>query len=377
MRHVLITGANGFIGRNLKARLREQFKAIQITELNRGDDPDDLRLHLADCDAVFHLAGINRPDDPSEFYRGNADLTETLTDLLIESRAQIPVIFTSSRQVERENDYGKSKLQAETHLRRYENSGGKLFIFRLANVFGKWCRPNYNSVIATFCHNFANALPIQISDPAIEIDFIYVDDVIDGFIHAAAGELAAQEFYHIAPQYRRSLGEIAAHLEAFKDGSTTLRVPDVSDPFQKKLHATFLTYLPENQFSYKLVQHRDDRGDFVEIIKSDAMGQVSFSTTKPGIVRGNHHHHTKVEKYLVLRGKGRIQFRHIESDELITYDVTGDVPEVVDIPPGYTHSLENTGDTEMLTLFWANEIFDRERPDTVFNPVKQDIHEKA
>ena len=369
MKKILVTGANGFIGLNLISHLKVNGD-YQIFAFDIDDTDDVLEHFVCGSDFIFHLAGVNRPKNHDEFRIGNTDLTEKIISILESNKLLTPVLLTSSIQSELDNPYGKSKKAAEDILLKYHAHGGLIFIYRLSNVFGKWCRPNYNSVVATFCYNIANGKDISISDRNHCIEFIYIDDIISEFLFVLEnGKTGQDKFYTIDPVYNVTLGEIADTLYDFQEIPTTLCIPDFSNEFVKKLHATYLSYLPEDQFAYKLKMHVDNRGDLFELIKSKQFGQIFISTTKPGITRGEHYHHTKNEKFCVIRGEAEIKFRHILNDKIITYYVSGAKPEVVDIPPGYTHSISNVGDDDVITLFWVNEIFNPEKTDTYFERV--------
>lgn len=371
---ILITGAGGFVGKNLVATLRTAgYTDLMLFE--KDDTPETLADYCRRAAFVVHLAGINRPTDPSEFYTGNAGLTDTLLADLEAAGNTAPVLVTSSTQAELDNDYGKSKRQAEeaifAHRRR---TGAAVYVFRMPGVFGKWCRPNYNSVVATFCHNVAHGLPIQVRDPAFSLPLVYIDDVVACILAAFDGQVmmdrSATPICHMHPIHEITLGRLAELIQGFAAGRTSLAVPDLAPgSFEKKLYSTYLSYLPSDQFSYPLEMHTDNRGSFTEFLRSPERGQVSINISHPGIVKGNHWHHTKNEKFLVVKGEGVIRFRNIFSREVIEYHVSGDKLEVVDIPCGYTHNIENVGTEDMVTVMWANEAFDPDHPDTFFEPV--------
>ena len=371
---ILITGAGGFVGKNLVATLRTAgYTDLMLFE--KDDTPETLADYCRRAAFVVHLAGINRPTDPSEFYTGNAGLTDTLLANLEAAGNTAPVLVTSSTQAELDNDYGKSKRQAEeaifAHRRR---TGATVYVFRMPGVFGKWCRPNYNSVVATFCHNVAHGLPIQVRDPAFSLPLVYIDDVVACILAAFDGQVmmdrSATPICHMHPIHEVTLGRLAELIQGFAAGRTSLAVPDLAPgSFEKKLYSTYLSYLPSDQFSYPLEMHTDNRGSFTEFLRSPERGQVSINISHPGIVKGNHWHHTKNEKFLVVKGEGVIRFRNIFSREVIEYHVSGDKLEVVDIPCGYTHNIENVGTEDMVTVMWANEAFDPDHPDTFFEPV--------
>ena len=371
---ILITGAGGFVGKNLVATLRTAgYTDLMLFE--KDDTPETLADYCRRAAFVVHLAGINRPTDPSEFYTGNAGLTDTLLADLEAAGNTAPVLVTSSTQAELDNDYGKSKRQAEeaifAHRRR---TGATVYVFRMPGVFGKWCRPNYNSVVATFCHNVAHGLPIQVRDSAFSLPLVYIDDVVACILAAFDGQVmmdrSATPICHMHPIHEVTLGRLAELIQGFAAGRTSLAVPDLAPgSFEKKLYSTYLSYLPSDQFSYPLEMHTDNRGSFTEFLRSPERGQVSINISHPGIVKGNHWHHTKNEKFLVVKGEGVIRFRNIFSREVIEYHVSGDKLEVVDIPCGYTHNIENVGTEDMVTVMWANEAFDPDHPDTFFEPV--------
>ncbi len=364
---VLVTGAKGFIGRNLCLFLKQS--GFDVLEYDT-----DTEISLAEavhgCDFVMHLAGVNRPQDPQEFIAGNIGITKELTDILREDGRRIPLLISSSVQAERDNPYGRSKKAAEDLAFEYgKDTGASVFVYRLDNAFGKWCRPNYNSVIATFCHNIANGLEITVNDPDAEVTFVYIDDICRAFM-SCTGEKGTDEILKVRPAFRETVGHVAELLYGFREDRTKHTAPYLAaDSFEKRLYSTYLSYLPENAFSYMLDMHEDARGSFTEFLRTDERGQVSVNVSRPGIVKGNHWHHTKNEKFLVVRGTGVIRFRKIGDDRIIEYPVSGEKLEVVDIPVGYTHNIENTGDDIMVTVMWASESFDPENPDTWYEEV--------
>lgn len=362
---ILVTGANGFIGKNLIAELKNRgYEDLCI--VNRETDSSLIDIYTKECDFVFHLAGVNRPQDEKEFMKGNYDCTSKLVELLKNHNNEAPILFASSIHAESETPYGKSKKACEDLLYSYmEETGTRVLVYRLPNVFGKWCKPNYNSVISTFCHNIARGIGIQINDPTTELTVSYIDDVLEEFFQALDGKESRKRDLCIIPiTYKVTLGDIADKLYSFKNNRISLIMPSLERAFDKALYSTFLSYLDEDNFSYKLIKNSDDRGWLAEFIKSKSMGQIFISKTKPGVTRGNHWHHTKVEKFLVIQGEAVIRFRKITSENMIEYSVSGETLEVVDIPSGYTHSIENTGHEDVITLFWACEIFDEEKADT-------------
>jgi len=369
---ILVTGAKGFVGRNLCLALSVSRPDDTVWACDLDTPRVTLEGWLDACDVVIHLAGVNRPQDPAEFRTGNTLFTEDLLARLAARSTPCPVALASSTQAALENDYGRSKKAAEEAVRAYARAtGAAVYVFRFANVFGKWCRPNYNSAVATWCHNIARDLPIQVRDPAALVTFVYIDDVVAalcGVLDQVARGAAADgdATLSVEPSYTRSLGEIVALLRAFRAEPETLDVPDQRDGFTRKLYATYLSALPEDAFSYPLVMHEDARGSFTEALHSAERGQVSVNVSRPGIVKGEHWHHTKHEKFLVVSGTGVIRFRRMDgsSEAVLSYPVSGAKLEVVRIPPGYTHNIENTGATDLVTLMWANEVFDPAHPDT-------------
>ncbi|MEG1446672.1 MAG: NAD-dependent epimerase/dehydratase family protein [Ruthenibacterium sp.] len=368
---LLITGAGGFVGKNLVVELTNRgFTNLLLFDI---DTPKELlSQYAAKASFVFHLAGVNRPKDASEFYTGNRGFTEEVLHLLEESGNKAPVLVTSSVQAALDNDYGKSKREAEDLIFAHERkTGAPALVFRMPGVFGKWCRPSYNSVVATFCHNVANGLPLEVRDASYTFPLVYIDDLIGCFLRAMDGKAvrdrAIPGYCHLdCETYDISLGRLASLVESFRDSRKDLSVPAMNDAFTSKLYSTYLSYLPTDAFSYPLDMHTDARGSFTEFIRTNGQGQVSVNISKPGIVKGNHWHHSKNEKFLVVKGSGVIRFRKLNDSEIITYPVNGDVLTVVDIPTGYTHNIENVGDTDMVTVMWANEPFDPEKPDTYF-----------
>lgn len=366
---VLVTGAQGFIGRNLMVHLRER-AGIEVLTFVKGESWQALGEKAAQADFIFHLAGINRPQTEAEFAQGNTDLTQALCDALRASGRAVPVIYTSSIQAQRDNAYGSSKRGAEDALRAFSAaSGAPVYIYRLPNVFGKWCRPNYNSAVATFCHNIAQGLPVQINDPAAQIELVYIDDVIAAFLDVMQQTPMPAEYQEVQPVYRISVGALAQQLQTFKDSRANLVTEAVGGGLTRALYSTFITYFTPEQFSYPLVKHEDPRGVFVEVLKTHDAGQFSFFTAHPGITRGGHYHHTKTEKFLVIKGEARFGFRHIDSGARHQHCTSAKSPEVVETIPGWSHDITNIGDEEMIVMLWANEIFDRQHPDTITDKV--------
>lgn len=370
---ILITGAGGFIGKNLIAELRNRgYDELYCCDRDTSDE--EMQQYLVDCQFVFHLAGVNRPDDPKEFMVGNCDYTNKILDGLRKKKNYVPVLMTSSVQAQLDNPYGISKRAGEDALLAYsKETGSRVLLYRLSNVFGKWCRPNYNSVVATFCYNIAHGLEIKINNPETVMNLIYIDDVIAEFIKGLEGkENKTDDVCEVPIVYTSTLGKIADFIQSFKESRTNLFIPNMGNELEKKLYSTYLSYLPENEFSYCLKMNKDIRGSFTEFIKTPEHGQVSVNISKPGIEKGNHWHHTKNEKFLVVHGKACIQFRKINSDKVLEYHVSSDRMEVVDVPIGYTHNIVNEGEEELITLIWANEIFDPGHPDTFFAKVGKD-----
>jgi len=363
--NILVTGSGGFIGRNLVAWLKRRDN-VTVIPFDLGNTPAELDAGLAKADWVFHLAGVNRPTSESEFQSGNTDFTKKICNRLLKVGRAVPMLMTSSIQAALDNPYGISKRQAEQAVKAYSRqSGAPVMIYCLKNVFGKWCHPNYNSVVATFCYNTAHDLPIAISDLDRELELVYIDDVVYSITrYLDTAVLKTITNLEVEPSYKITLGHLADRIQSFREMRKTLQVPNFADDFTRKLYATFLSYLEPKDFAYTLEQRCDERGCLAEFVKSSPFGQVFISRTHPGITRGNHYHHTKTEKFLVLEGKAVIRFRSILDDEVIEYRITGEDFRVLDIPPGYTHSIENVGKTELVTLFWASEIFNPTQSDT-------------
>ena len=369
---VLVTGANGFLGQNLRLHLSER-KDVVVAPFTRDNSFSELSALLRDVDFIFHLAGVNRPEDPSEFMMGNTDLTRELCKVIIASGRTIPVIYTSSIQASQNNPYGTSKRAAEDLLFDLQSrTGNPVHVFRLPNVFGKWCKPNYNSVVATFCYNLTHNLPIKVNDSATPLGLVYIDDVIDRFIQVMDGSDRAVDqdgFETLYPQYLITLGELADQIKAFKDSRENLITERVGAGLVRALYSTYVSYLPPTSFSYPVPLYRDARGVFVEMLKTPDFGQFSYFTAHPGITRGGHYHHSKTEKFLVIKGMACFKFRQLHTDEEFELVVNGGVPTIVETIPGWTHDVTNVGDEEMVVMLWANEIFDRARPDTYACPL--------
>lgn len=367
---ILVTGAKGFVGKNLIAQLKN-VGYTDIYECDIDTTNEELDNYTKDCEFVFHLAGVNRPKNEKEFMKGNFGFTTTLLEKLKQNNNRSRILVSSSIQAEKDNPYGLSKKAAEDAIFEY----GKvqkldIYVYRLPNLFGKWCKPNYNSVIATFCNNVARNEEIQISDPNIELTVAYIDDVVEEFIAALKKNPNKMDNYCYIPVTNKvTLGSIANLIYSFRESRKSLIIPDMKSDFSKKLYSTYLSYLPEDDYKYELKVNSDSRGSFTELFKSEDRGQVSLNIAKPGIVKGNHWHHTKNEKFLVISGKAVIRFRKINTDKVIEYYVSSDKLEIVDIPVGYTHNIENIGDTDLLTIMWANEPFDPNNPDTYYMEV--------
>ena len=370
--NILITGARGFMGKNLRSALTGRYgDAHRLMLLDMPHTEDELLAAAAEADFVFHLAGVNRPTDPADFQKGNADFTRQLLTLLKERGKRPPVLLSSSIQAALENPYGQSKLSAEQAVADYgRETGSAVYLYRLPNVFGKWSRPNYNSAVATFCHNVARGLPITVNDPSVTLRLVYIDDVVEEFLRTMEGQPCREgEWCAVQPVHEVKLGHMAELIQSFPALRDSLTAPDQSDPLVKKLYATYLSFLPPEDFSRPTVTHADQRGSFTELLHMGSRGQVSLNVSRPHITKGDHWHQTKHEKFIVLQGEGVIRFRKVGDSTVIAYKVSGENLTVVDIPTGYTHSIENTGDTDMLTLMWANEVFDPAHPDTLRLPV--------
>lgn len=372
---VLVTGAEGFIGKNLCIRL-EYEKNIEVLYYDKGTETGKLEEYCKSCEFVLHLAGVNRPKDLEEFRKGNFGLTFKLLEYLTKYQNNCPVMLASSIQAELDNPYGKSKLAGEQLLRQYEEeTGAKVLIYRFTNVFGKWCRPNYNSAVATFCYNMANDIPLTVNDRKTVLNLIYIDDVVEELLSALKGmeHRNREGFCQVEPVYTVALGEIVDLLQEFKESRQNRSIPDMTEEsFSKKLYSTYLSYLPKDAFKYPLDMHVDGRGSFTEILRTGSRGQFSVNISKPGIEKGNHWHNTKNEKFVVVSGKALIQLRKPGTHDLISYHVSGEKIEVVDIPAGYTHNIINEGNTDLVTFMWCNECFNSEKPDTYFMKVNEE-----
>lgn len=368
--HIIVTGGAGFVGRNLRLRLHESGYA-SVTRLERDTPASEVAAALASADFVFHLAGVNRPPDVAEFDSGNRLATAELCAALRAGGRRAPVAFSSSIQAERDTPYGTSKRAAEAEIERYAaETGAPAFVYRLPNVFGKWCRPDYNSAVATFCHNIARGQPIQVHDAAAPLRLVYIDDVVESMIGLLETPPPRGGRVEVAPVYETSVGEVERLLREYADGRVTLRTSRVGVGFERALYATYVSYLSPTDFSYALRRHADARGVFAEVLRTPDCGQFSFFTAHPGITRGGHYHHTKTEKFLVLQGRARFGFRHVETGETLELAVSGDESRVVETVPGWAHDVTNVGEEELIVMLWANEPFDPQRPDTIAAPLR-------
>jgi len=390
---ILVTGAAGFVGKNLTAALQaikdgkdRRFPGLQIEQLYLYDlnSPKELlETGCREADFVFHLAGVNRPQNTEEFMQGNFGFTSTLLETLKKQGNTCPVMVSSSIQAtcigRYDSEYGRSKKAGEELVFAYgKETGAKVLVYRFPNLFGKWCRPNYNSAVATFCNNMANDLPITVSDPAVELELLYIDDLVEEMIAALQGkehrcEIPESEAYcAVATTHRATLGEIVALLESFKAQPETLTIPEIpQNSFAKKLYSTYLSYLPKEKVAFPLKMNTDARGSFTELLRTEKCGQFSINISRPGITKGQHWHHTKWEFFIVVAGHGLIQQRRIGSDEILNFEVSGEQIQAVHMLPGYTHNIINLSDTQdLVTVMWANECFDPDKPDTFFEVVE-------
>ncbi|MFC3679569.1 UDP-2-acetamido-2,6-beta-L-arabino-hexul-4-ose reductase [Bacterioplanoides pacificum] len=365
---VLVTGAQGFVGKNLLLHLSERTDT-EVVRFTRDNSVDELPTMLAGVDFIFHLAGVNRPQDPAEFTEGNASLSQALADAMLVTGCKAPIVYSSSIQAELDNPYGQSKRQAEDALLALREQGVPVSVYRLPNVFGKWAKPNYNSAVATFCHNIVHDLPIQINDPAAVVNLVYVDDVIEHFLALLDAKRTGEAFETVQPVYQITVGELVEQLYRFRDSRQSLITERVGTGLVRALYSTYLSYVPKERFTYEVPKYGDPRGVFVEMLKTPDAGQFSYFTAHPGITRGGHYHHTKTEKFLVIKGKASFKFRHMETGESHELITDGESPEIVETMPGWTHDITNIGDEEMIVMLWANEIFDRDKPDTYACPL--------
>ena len=368
---ILVTGAKGFIGKNLVSHLKER-KDVELILFDKDDDFSIIKKNINEIDIIFHLAGINRPKDNNEFYSGNYDLTKQLVDLINDKNPNVKFVITSSVHAKLNNDYGKSKKMAEDYIL---NNLKNAYIFRLHNVFGKWCRPNYNSVVATFCYNIANDLDIVINDENTELELVYIDDVCKSLMKLLDdfNDFEKEEYYYfVNPRYKVTLGYIVNKLYEFKEDMSSIYVPNTGDDFVKKLFATYVSYLSLEKMTYIANKNVDERGSFTELVRTLDSGQFSVSFSKPGVVRGNHYHHTKMERFIVIKGKAKISFKNIIDESYYEFEVDDTEIKIVTIPVGYSHKIENIGNSEMILVMWCNELFDQNNPDTYFKNVESD-----
>lgn len=366
---VVITGADGFLGKNLRAALME-LAGIEVLPITRANAASALEQAIAQADAVVHLAGVNRPQSADEFATGNADFTLSVCNAVRSTARPVPLLLSSSTQAERDNPYGASKRAAENHVFSLAaDAGSPVAVYSLPNVFGKWARPNYNSAVATFCHNTVHGLPLAIHDPAAVVRLVYVDDVVADFLRRIDGDWPTDGRAEVAPVYEATVGELAQTIEAFRASRQSLMTAPVGTGLNRALYATYVSYLPPEKFTYDVPKYGDARGVFVEMLKTPDCGQFSFFTAHPGVTRGGHYHHTKTEKFLVIKGNARFGFRHILSGETFELVTSGDQPTIVESVPGWAHDITNVGGTELLVMLWANEVFNRARPDTYAHKV--------
>lgn len=367
---ILVTGSRGFIGKNFISALSE-VEDVEVIGYDIENKFNEIESNINDFDFIFHLAGVNRPENTEEFYKGNRDLTGSIISLLKEKKLNTPIVITSSIQAIKDNDYGKSKKEAEDIALEYKHS----YVYRLHNVFGKWSRPNYNTVVATFCYNIARDIEIKIDNPDSPMELIYIDDIVKEFISLIKGNKPSTKkdsFYYIEPKYDITVGELAELIKSFKNSMESIYVPNTGDDFTKKLYSTYISFIPIENMEMSILTHVDDRGSFSELVRTNTAGQMSVSFSKPGIVRGNHYHHTKLERFIVIKGKARISFSSVVDDTYHEFEVDDKDIKIVTIPVGYTHKIENIGDDEMILVIWCNELFDEKKPDTFFKEVKEE-----
>jgi len=366
--NILVTGSNGFIGKNLIVRLNEL--GIPSVVFTRENSTKDLQGLIKKANFIIHLAGENRPADEDDFEVVNTGLTSLICDEVRSIGKKIPIILASSVQAEYDNLYGKSKFNAEIAVKNLESDTGNLaYIYRLPGVFGKWCKPNYNSVVATFCHNISHDLPVQVNDPSFELNLVYIDDVIEEFVKVIQGVRNGKKMLSIQPEYKIKLVDLADQIKVFRESRDSLITEKVGSGLVRKLHSTYLSYLPPEQFAYSIPSYGDERGMFAEMLKTKDSGQFSFFTAKPGVTRGGHYHNSKTEKFLVIQGKARFGFRHVATDETHEIITTSKDLKIVETVPGWSHDITNIGTEEIIVMLWANEIFDPDNPDTIAHKV--------
>jgi UDP-2-acetamido-2,6-beta-L-arabino-hexul-4-ose reductase len=367
---IVVTGSKGFIGKNLCLRLREK-SVFDVLEINRETSSQQVSLFLSQADFVFHLGGINRPKGLDSFQNGNVNLTNFIIRTLEKHRRYVPIVFSSSTQIDQDNQYGKSKLAAEKELKDYSKRTGALhYIYRLPNVFGKWCKPNYNSFVATFCYNIMNGIELSIRDPNAEVTLVSIDDVCESFLRLLI-DMPPLDRLKVTPEYKTTVGEVAKILTSFSTSRDDLMMEHVGTGLPRLLYSTFISYLPTDKFCYSISSHVDERGVFCEMLKTKDSGQFSFFTAYPGVTRGGHYHHTKIEKFLVIRGNARFCFRHILTNEEFSIDTSEKTPTIVETVPGWSHDITNNGDNDLVVMLWANEIFDHNKPDTIESKIKK------
>jgi len=366
--NVLVTGSNGFIGKNLIVRLNEL--DIQVATYTRKNSTQDLEELIKGADCIVHLAGENRPKDEKDFDVVNVGLTASICDVVRSSGKNIPIILASSAQAEINNAYGKSKLDAEVAVKALEiDTGCPVYVYRLPGVFGKWCKPHYNSVVATFCHNISHDLPVQVNSPDLELSLIYIDDVVEEFIKVIQGVKGDKKELSVRPEYKIKLGDLANQIKIFRESRDSLITERVGSGLVSKLYSTYLSYISPEQFAYSIPSYGDERGMFAEMLKTKDSGQFSFFTARPGVTRGGHYHHSKTEKFLVIQGEARFGFRHVALDETHEIVTTSKELKIVETVPGWSHDITNIGTEDMIVMLWANEIFDPDNPDTITHKV--------
>lgn len=364
---VLVTGSSGFIGKNIIVKLQEEFENIEILKFDIDNTLEELKEYVNKTDFIINLAGVNRPMHSKEFYEGNSDFPKVLCELIEKTKRSIPIIISSSTQAVRDNDYGLSKKIGEDYFFDYsKRTGNPIKLYRFHNVFGKWSKPNYNSVVSTWCHNISRDIDIRIDNPDYELELIYIDDIMKSFVQDLKKNRFNNEINYVDPVMSITLQELANTLYEFKSNIKTTYVPKTGDKLVNNLYSTFLSYLPLDKMIYPMVQHKDQRGKYTELIRTLEYGQFSVSHSRPGVIRGRHYHHSKNERFIVIYGEATVKIRKIDSDEVHEFKMNGDNIEMINIVPGYTHSIENTGDSDMILIIWSNDLFDPENPDTIY-----------